>query len=181
MRLVKLYAGGMAQRLCLLALAACGRVGFDPAGTDSGVGVAAITCPANYVPVDPLPGYTTTPFCLAKYEMKDIAGVATSTPTGCPRSSRSARRGSSTPASLVPSAPNYAGKSAISCHENPLLRPGACMRAAARTIPTAGERGPARGARRISPRWGGREAEGAGLENRYTRQGIRGSNPLPTA
>ncbi|WP_415063957.1 Ig-like domain-containing protein [Bdellovibrio sp.] len=35
-------------------------------------------CPTNYILVPALAGYTTQDFCVAKYEMKDIGGVATS-------------------------------------------------------------------------------------------------------
>lgn len=39
-------------------------------------------CPTGYVPVAPLSPYTTSLFCVAKYEMKNVASVATSQPTG---------------------------------------------------------------------------------------------------
>lgn len=43
-----------------------------------------LTCPANYVEVPPLAGYSSTAFCVAKYEMKDVGGVATSQAAGTP-------------------------------------------------------------------------------------------------
>jgi len=44
----------------------------------------AINCPANYVAVPPLAPYTTNAFCVAKYEMKNVGGVATSQAAGTP-------------------------------------------------------------------------------------------------
>jgi len=41
-------------------------------------------CPAGYVLVPALSGYTAFNFCLAKYEMKDVGGVARSQPAGMP-------------------------------------------------------------------------------------------------
>lgn len=42
------------------------------------------SCPTNYVSVSALAGYTTADFCVAKYEMKNVSGVATSQATGTP-------------------------------------------------------------------------------------------------
>lgn len=42
------------------------------------------SCPANYIRVPAMAGYTTQDFCIAKYEMRNEGGVATSTPTGTP-------------------------------------------------------------------------------------------------
>lgn len=39
-------------------------------------------CPTGYVAILPLSPYTTSQFCVAKYEMKNATGVATSQPTG---------------------------------------------------------------------------------------------------
>jgi hypothetical protein len=81
------------RRVVVLAvLCGCGRFGFDPEpggapadgaspAEDSG---SAITCTQGYVPVEPLAGYTTSGFCVAKYEMRDVGGVATSTAQGTP-------------------------------------------------------------------------------------------------
>lgn len=41
-------------------------------------------CPTGYVSVAALSPYTTSPFCVAKYEMKNVGGVATSQATGAP-------------------------------------------------------------------------------------------------
>ena len=41
-------------------------------------------CPTNYILVPALPPYTTTDFCVAKYEMKSVGGSALSRPTGTP-------------------------------------------------------------------------------------------------
>ena len=46
----------------------------------SSVNVTA--CPTGYVPIAALSPYTTSQFCVAKYEMKNVSGVATSTATG---------------------------------------------------------------------------------------------------
>jgi hypothetical protein len=54
-----------------LGLAACGRIGFDASG-----GGVPHACPTGYLTVAEL--------CVAKYEMKDVAGVATSTADGVP-------------------------------------------------------------------------------------------------
>jgi hypothetical protein len=75
--------------IVLAGLCACGRIGFDAGhGTapDTALDDAspAITCVQGYVPVEPLAGYTTRPFCVAKYEMRDVGGVATSTFQGTP-------------------------------------------------------------------------------------------------
>ncbi len=40
------------------------------------------TCPTGYVAVLPLSPYTTSQFCVAKYEIKNVSSVATSQPTG---------------------------------------------------------------------------------------------------
>lgn len=42
------------------------------------------TCPTNFIMVPALPGYTTQDFCVAKYEMKNVSGVATSQATLTP-------------------------------------------------------------------------------------------------
>lgn len=47
-------------------------------------GVLVTECPANYVPIQPLAPYTTSFFCVAKYEMKNVGGVATSQASGTP-------------------------------------------------------------------------------------------------
>lgn len=39
---------------------------------------APITCPTGYVKVPPDPGYVSFEFCVAKYEMKNVGGIATS-------------------------------------------------------------------------------------------------------
>ncbi len=39
-------------------------------------------CPSNFVAIAPLSPYTTSLFCAAKYEMKNVSSVATSQPTG---------------------------------------------------------------------------------------------------
>ena len=36
------------------------------------------SCPTGYIPVPSLPPYTNTGFCVAKYEMKNVGGIATS-------------------------------------------------------------------------------------------------------
>lgn len=41
-------------------------------------------CPPNYILVPALAGYTTTNFCVAKYEAKQSGSVAVSTPSGTP-------------------------------------------------------------------------------------------------
>jgi hypothetical protein len=41
-------------------------------------------CPNHYIFVSSLSGYTTTDFCVAQYEMKNVNGVATSQPSGMP-------------------------------------------------------------------------------------------------
>lgn len=41
-------------------------------------------CPSGYVPIAALSPYTAALFCVAKYEMKNVSGVATSTATGAP-------------------------------------------------------------------------------------------------
>lgn len=41
-------------------------------------------CPVGYVPVAPLPPYTTSFFCVAKYEMKNVSGAAASQAAGVP-------------------------------------------------------------------------------------------------
>lgn len=47
--------------------------------------VHVLDCPTNFVPVPALTGYTTSPFCIAKYEMKnDGLGTPVSQPTGTP-------------------------------------------------------------------------------------------------
>ncbi len=43
-----------------------------------------LSCPTGYIPVPALPGYTATGFCVAKYEMKNVTGVATSQAAGTP-------------------------------------------------------------------------------------------------
>lgn len=43
-----------------------------------------ITCPTNYVAVPMMQPYTTHQFCVAKYEMKNVSGVATSQPALAP-------------------------------------------------------------------------------------------------
>jgi hypothetical protein len=43
-------------------------------------GTESTQCPPHYVEVPPLFPYTTTRFCVAKYEMKNVGGVATSQP-----------------------------------------------------------------------------------------------------
>ena len=50
----------------------------------SGVLVTDITCPANYILIPALAPYTTSSFCVAKYEMKNVGGVATSQASGTP-------------------------------------------------------------------------------------------------
>lgn len=47
-------------------------------------GVLVTECPANYVPIQALAPYTTSFFCVAKYEMKNVGGVATSQASGTP-------------------------------------------------------------------------------------------------
>jgi len=48
-------------------------------------GVLVVTeCPTNYVPIQALAPYTTSFFCVAKYEMKNVGGVATSQASGTP-------------------------------------------------------------------------------------------------
>lgn len=42
-------------------------------------------CPANYILVPALAGYTTQDFCVSAYEMKNVSGVATSQASGAPR------------------------------------------------------------------------------------------------
>ena len=44
----------------------------------------AVDCPTNYVAVPALAPYTTKAFCVAKYEMKNVSGVATSQAAGAP-------------------------------------------------------------------------------------------------
>ena len=44
----------------------------------------SITCPENFIAVPPLEGYTTNPFCVAKYEMKKDSNNAVSQPAGSP-------------------------------------------------------------------------------------------------
>ncbi|WP_415063255.1 SUMF1/EgtB/PvdO family nonheme iron enzyme [Bdellovibrio sp.] len=60
----------------------------DNAGNLSGESaIAAWTtdpCPTNYILVPALAGYTTQDFCVARYEMKNVGGVATSQATGNP-------------------------------------------------------------------------------------------------
>ena len=51
---------------------------YGSASATSAFQFRAFECPANYVAVSALSPYTTTPFCVAKYEMKNIGGVATS-------------------------------------------------------------------------------------------------------
>jgi len=58
-------------RVLWLGLAACGRIGFDPCGT-----AVPRDCPTGYLAVVDL--------CVAKYEMKDVGGVATSAPDDIP-------------------------------------------------------------------------------------------------
>ena len=41
-------------------------------------------CPDNYVLAPPLSGYTSRPFCVAKYEMRSASGTATSQAEGTP-------------------------------------------------------------------------------------------------
>jgi hypothetical protein len=77
----------------VVTLAACGRLSFTvaPLG-DATLGddvlgdgaTSSIMCVSGYVPVEPLAGYTTQPFCVAKYEMRNVGGVATSTAQGTP-------------------------------------------------------------------------------------------------
>ncbi len=47
-------------------------------------GVLVTECPTNYVPIQALAPYTTSFFCVAKYEMKNVGGVATSQASGTP-------------------------------------------------------------------------------------------------
>jgi hypothetical protein len=77
-----------------LALAGCGRLQFalgpnpgdDPdANPLASDGASALGCPAGYIPVSPRPEVGTEQmFCVAKYEMQDVAGVATSAPGNVP-------------------------------------------------------------------------------------------------
>lgn len=46
--------------------------------------VSATCCPTNYVLVPALTGYTSTAFCVAKYEMKNVSSVATSQAASAP-------------------------------------------------------------------------------------------------
>jgi hypothetical protein len=47
-------------------------------------GITVTECPTNYVPVPALAPYTTNIFCVAKYEMKNVGGFATSVAAGKP-------------------------------------------------------------------------------------------------
>jgi hypothetical protein len=47
-------------------------------------GLGSTQCPSQYIFVPALPPYTTNDFCVAKYEMKNVSGVATSQPAGAP-------------------------------------------------------------------------------------------------
>jgi len=47
-------------------------------------GDESVACPEGYIPVPGNPEYNTTDFCVAKYEMKDVGGVATSQASGTP-------------------------------------------------------------------------------------------------
>lgn len=49
-----------------------------------GGGGPPVSCPENYVLVPALAPYTTQDFCVAKYEMKNVGGTATSQPTKSP-------------------------------------------------------------------------------------------------
>ena len=92
---------GRRARVLVVALlapvGACGRFGFGSLSQDAASAETAgppdappsedatvpddagpSTCPPGYVPVPPLEGYTVSLFCVAKYEMKDVGGTATS-------------------------------------------------------------------------------------------------------
>lgn len=44
-----------------------------------------LSCPLNFIPVPPLDGYASSPFCVAKYEMRNTgSNVAVSQPSGTP-------------------------------------------------------------------------------------------------
>lgn len=59
-----------------LLISACGGGGSSSDGGSSGGGnPVTLNCPAGYIPVTALSGYTTQDFCVAKYEMKNNSGA----------------------------------------------------------------------------------------------------------
>ncbi|MBT4790958.1 MAG: hypothetical protein HON90_05265, partial [Halobacteriovoraceae bacterium] len=59
------------------------------AGTSSACSTASValvisSCPTNFVPIPHNTSYTNSDFCVAKYEMKDVAGTATSQAASTP-------------------------------------------------------------------------------------------------
>ncbi len=68
----------MAAVLIAGTLSGCGGGGGSdsaPAPAGGGAGPIVLNCPAGYVQVPALAGYTTTDFCVAKYEMKNNSGA----------------------------------------------------------------------------------------------------------
>lgn len=60
----------------------CDGAGWVVVGSGGGGGAGG--CPTNYIPVPALAPYTTSDFCVAKYEMKSVGGTATSIPSKSP-------------------------------------------------------------------------------------------------